>query len=217
MADPWAFGWTQVFTLAGLIISVCVSIAGLRTFGKWQREKLEERKMDIAFEALSIAYESKFIFDDIRVRLVRSFEYEDMPDKDLSEAEKQRRSSFYAVMKRIEHHKDFFERALVLLPRFLAVFGKQNEATYLKLLQARNEIYSSCEALIWDLTDPKRGTDEYDLYLQLRANVWAHESNMVKEPRRVSQMIEEFQSGIERLCQPFVDREFGKSSGWWKR
>jgi hypothetical protein len=170
--------------------------------------------MEIAFEALSIAYESKFVFDDIRVRLIRSFEYEDMPSKDISDAEKQRRSGFYAVMKRIRERGEFFDRVLVLLPKFLAVFGKQNEETFLKVLKARNEIYSACESLIWDLGDPKRGTEEYDLYLQLRANVWGHESNVVKEPRRATKMIEEFQTGIERLCQPFVDREFGNQPGW---
>jgi hypothetical protein len=32
-----------------------VSSLGLRTFGKWQREKVHEKKLEIAFEALSIA------------------------------------------------------------------------------------------------------------------------------------------------------------------
>ena len=57
--DPWAFGWTQLFTIAGLLMTGGFAIAGLRTFDKWRREILEEKRIDIAFEALSIAYESK--------------------------------------------------------------------------------------------------------------------------------------------------------------
>jgi hypothetical protein len=60
--DPWTFGWTQLSTLAWLIISVVVSNLGLRTFGKWKQEKVEELRMDISLEALSIACESQGVF-----------------------------------------------------------------------------------------------------------------------------------------------------------
>lgn len=214
MSDPWAFGWTQVLTSIGLCISVIVSILGLRTFGKWRREKLEERKMEIAFEALSIAYELKFVFEDIRARLVRSYESDDMPYKDISPQEAQRRSSFYAVMKRIGEHKDFFERVIVLLPKFLAVFGKSNEDVFLKVLQAKNHIHGACEVLMWDIPDPRRDNEEWGLSLQMRSDIWGHDSSGVKEPRRVTQMLEDFQNGIENVCRPFVDREFGKRDSW---
>jgi len=67
MADtgPWTFGLTQLLTVVGLGMAAL----GLRTFGKWQREKIEERRIELAIEALSLAYESKAIFGHIRSRV----------------------------------------------------------------------------------------------------------------------------------------------------
>ena len=54
MTDPWAFGWTQLLTIGGLVLTGIVSTFGLRTFGKWQRETIEERRIEVAVEALSL-------------------------------------------------------------------------------------------------------------------------------------------------------------------
>ena len=78
--DPWAFGLNQLLTIIGLLITVGIATVGFRSFGKWKREKLEERRIDIAFEALALAYEAGFIFDSIRsprasppIRIFRRF------------------------------------------------------------------------------------------------------------------------------------------------
>lgn len=53
MSDPWTFGWTQLLTIVGFIITICIAVGGFRTFGRWKREKIEEKKIEIAFEALA--------------------------------------------------------------------------------------------------------------------------------------------------------------------
>jgi hypothetical protein len=72
MADtgPWTFGLTQLLTVVGLGMATL----GLRTFGKWQREKIEERRIDLTLEALSLAYGSKAIFGHIRSRVMGEYE-----------------------------------------------------------------------------------------------------------------------------------------------
>lgn len=82
MTDPWIFGWTQLFTLSGLILSALIAAFGFRTFGRWKREKLEERRIDIAFDALTTAYETKFIFQHIRSAMAHGYEWEDMPKRE---------------------------------------------------------------------------------------------------------------------------------------
>lgn len=79
MCSHWEFGWTQVLTIAGLIMTALISFLGLRTFGKWKREKLEEKKIEIAFEFLAIAYELKYAFEAIRSPFCSSYEYQDLP------------------------------------------------------------------------------------------------------------------------------------------
>jgi hypothetical protein len=49
-----------------------LAIVGLRTFGKWKREKIEEKRIDVAIEALAIAYEAQLVFERIRSRIVRA-------------------------------------------------------------------------------------------------------------------------------------------------
>jgi hypothetical protein len=66
MNDPWAFGWTQVLTIIGFLMTLGIAVGGFRTFGRWKREKIEERRIEIALEALSIAYEAEGVFETIR-------------------------------------------------------------------------------------------------------------------------------------------------------
>jgi hypothetical protein len=66
MSDPWAFGWTQLLTIIGFTITLGIAVTGFRTFGRWKREKLEERRIEVALDALALAYESKYVFSNIR-------------------------------------------------------------------------------------------------------------------------------------------------------
>jgi hypothetical protein len=105
--DPWAFGWTQLLTIIGFIITVGIAGIGFRTFGRWKREKLEEKRIEIAFDMLAIAYEARFIFAHIRGPMAYPHEWTDMPEA-VSETADQRtaRGSFYATLSRIAANKD---------------------------------------------------------------------------------------------------------------
>jgi hypothetical protein len=78
MNDPWAFGWTQLLAIAGLLLTVTIAIAGFRTFGRWKREQIEERRIDVAIDALALAYEAILVFDSMRARGVNEGEFADM-------------------------------------------------------------------------------------------------------------------------------------------
>lgn len=195
--------------MVGLLMSGVISFLGLRTFRKWKREKLEERRLEVAYEALTIAYESEMVFDDIRRRLVHEYEWADMPKEDLSAKEAEHRRSFYGIIKRMERHNDFFERVLVLQPKFMAVFGKQTDVIFHKLHKARHSIQVAIEILI-ELDEPRAGTDERDLALQMRSDIWDHASSGVKEPKRVTKMLEEFRAEVEALCAPLINEEYKK-------
>lgn len=81
MNDPWAFGWTQLLTIIGMVITVTIAIAGFRSFGRWRREQIEARKIELSLEALSLAYESKAVFGHIRTRVFYKGEGADVPEK----------------------------------------------------------------------------------------------------------------------------------------
>ncbi|HKO06670.1 MAG TPA: hypothetical protein VJ487_03070, partial [Alphaproteobacteria bacterium] len=79
MPTPWTFGWTQLLTIIGFIITITIAVGGFRTFGRWKKEKIEEKRIDAAIEALALVYESKFIFDNIRSEMSFPYEWRDMP------------------------------------------------------------------------------------------------------------------------------------------
>jgi len=208
MADPWAFGWTQLLTIIGLLISIFVSLAGLRTFGKWRREKLEEAKINAAVEGLALAYEAKFIFEYIRGPFVRASEWKDLEDSELTKDEIRQRSSCYAILKRIEANKDFFEHLWTLQPKFMAIFGPDTESIFELIHTARRDIETACEMLA-DRREPITANDaDKDFWLQLRADVWRGREKFAKEGDRVGRRISEFRAKMELLCNPVIGRHF---------
>src|SRR5262249_32615619 len=128
-SDPWAFGWTQVLTLLGLAITIGIAIGGFRTFGRWKREQIEERRIDIAFEALSLAQESKLVFGRIRDSNGFEGEWRNMPIKENeSDSDRNMRGPSYATLVRINAEADYFQRMLRLQPKAIAAFGAPVEA-----------------------------------------------------------------------------------------
>jgi hypothetical protein len=69
------------FTATGLVTTIIIAVAGFRTFGKWRREKLEEKRIEIAIEALALCYEARFIFENIRSPLSYPGEWDDIREK----------------------------------------------------------------------------------------------------------------------------------------
>ena len=61
-------------------ITLCIAFGSFRTFGRWKREQIEERKLDGALEALSIAYEAQMVFEDIQRPFIGQHEWQNMPN-----------------------------------------------------------------------------------------------------------------------------------------
>jgi hypothetical protein len=210
MTDPWAFGWTQTLTLAGLTLTALIAIFGFRTFGRWRREKLEERRIEVAFEALEIAYETKFVFQHIRGALVQGYEWDDMPERPGdTEDKRNRRGSYYATFKRIEQNKGFFEKVWKLQPKCMVVFGRDIEQTFIKLHKTRRSIEVGAQMLAQTVDYPAREADQTtrQLYEQMRRDIWDH-GDFEAEKDRVGKQLKEFENELEAIALPVVRREY---------
>ena len=147
--DPWAFGWTQLLTIIGFGITVSIAVGGFQTFGRWRRQQIEERRIDIAFEALSIAQESKFIFDRIRASNGSESEWRSMAIKPgETEQDRAMRGGSYAILVRMEAARDYFERVSRLQPKAIAVFGTAVERAFERLNRAAGYVHESAIELI---------------------------------------------------------------------
>jgi hypothetical protein len=199
----------------GIIATTIVALAGLRTFGRWRREKLEEKRIEVAIDALAIGYESEFVFERIRSRPVRDFEYEDMQLDDsgitIRDKRREQQGGAYAVLRRIESNDEFFDKALRVEPRFVAIFGEGSKDIFALLYKARRTVEITAEALI----------DEYRIELdsndaegrerrrKWRCNIFASPGK-VEEEDDVRKMLIEFRRRLEKLCRPLIDKGYGR-------
>jgi hypothetical protein len=213
MADPWVFGWTQLFTIIGFAITITIAAAGFRTFERWRREKIEEKRIDTAIDALALVYESKFIFDHIRSVMTFPYEWNDMPQSNSTDEQWSARRPFYAVLKRIEANKDFFERAWKVQVRCTALFGPGVEEIFLLMQRARREIEVSAGMLFQDPEPHHKTKDNLDTWNRFRADVWPAHASQAKGGDQVGQKLSEFKIKMEELCRPIIDREYGKVPG----
>jgi len=206
MSDPWAFGWTQPLTLIGFAITIGIAAGGYQTFSRWKRQKIEERRIETAIDALALAYESKIVFQPIRSGFASNVDYKDMKGIDgESEDQTSRRGSFWIVGKRVSDNSDYFVRVWKLQPIVMAIFGEHMEDVFGKLHDARAMIQVASQTLTWD-PPPPNTEDNRKLGQQLRNDLWGGK----KEMDRVGQSLEAFRGGIEKVCKPVVDREFSK-------
>jgi len=204
--DPWIFGWTQLLTIVGLALTGSIALFGFRTFARWKREKLEEKRIEIAFDALAIAYEAKFVFQSIRSPLFEGYEWADMPHQEgETEEARNKRGPYYATFKRIRQNKDFFERVWSIQPRSMAAFGREIESTFLKLHKARRSIEIAAQMLAERVDDRDEPEDQStkELYRQLRRD--RIETDIEKD--RVGKMLKEFEQEIEAAARPVINQK----------
>ena len=210
MENQWVFGWTQLLTIAGLALTAVISIFGFRTFGKWRREAIEERRIEAAVDALSLAYQSKWVFENIRAPVIFPYEYEDMPERP-GEPEERRsaRGKYYAVLKRLERNSDFFKGMWNVQPRVMALLGAETERIFRELHEARRQIEVSAGLLYRDFSNEvgaELTEDTKKLREQQREDIdWA-EAAIREDGDRIGAKLTVFLRGIEMLCRPVVER-----------
>jgi hypothetical protein len=202
--------------LLGLLLTAVIAVAGFKSFGRWKREKIEERRIEVALDALAIAYEARFRFEAIRSRFVQEHEYEGIDHVEVGNvhyqvSHREAQRSPYAVLKRIKNSSDYFDKVSGIEPKFMAIFGAETQAHFELLYEASSIVKASANALYEEGMiehDPAdQGTRER--MRKLRVDVFASKGKIDDEDR-VGQKLSEFQARIEELCRPIVDATFGR-------
>jgi hypothetical protein len=197
-ADPWTFGTNQLLTSLGLLITFGIATLGFRTFDKWKREKIEERRIDIALEALALAYEAESVFASTR----EWPELADIEDPDRRRAA----ASYFGVLKRLDNHKDYFERVWKVQPRFMAVFGKDRADIFKRVHEAHSNIFFSAMRL---MQSAKNGELYGDTHRQqYRERLENDVYNADEDSDRIAPKVKEFVAGVEKCCLPLVTHRY---------
>jgi len=128
-----------------------------------------------------------------------------------TESNRGARGQFYAVFKRMEGNKDYFDKAWDLQVRCSAMFGEKAEELLLLMHRARREIEASAEMLFRDPHTSHPTPDNLALWNQFRAGVWEAYGRLAPEGDKVGKNLNAFRDGIERLCRPIIDRNYGRT------
>lgn len=193
---------------AGPSIAIIIAYFGFKSFRRWKRGQLEERRMEVAFRALKLAYQSTFVFENIRSPLVESYEWADMPQRPGEDESKWHlRGTYYAILKRIERNQEFFKAVWEVQPACMAMFGVKIEDTFLELHKARKGIEVACQMLHSHINDvPMIPDPNKALWEQLRADIYAGLGEFAPEGDRVGKRLVTFKGGIDKVCLPVIKR-----------
>jgi hypothetical protein len=198
----------------GFFVTIGVAYFGFRTFARWKREKIEEKRIDIAIEALEV-------FEIIRSPGSFGSEYADMPRKDgEDDAEWHQRGPFYATLKRLQAHADLFERLAKLRPKYMALFGVPAADSFKLIREARAYLFVSAQHLCYR---PFVGPDAQNQRTRMECDVWDGMADvyLAEYPGadRVDVRIKGFLQETERRCRPIIDRTYAarKKKHWWSK
>jgi hypothetical protein len=141
-----------------------------------------------------------------------SFDYEsrDMPETPGDDEEmKRKRAPFYAILKRVEFHKEFFDRAYKLQIRCGALFGQRAEDALLLLQKARREIEVSAGMLMRNPYAEVRTEENLRTWEKFRTDVWAGYNAVNNTRDTVTEKLDECTRSVEAICRPTVERAYG--------
>src|SRR4051812_17984128 len=127
--------------LIGVVLTGILAWRGLNSFERWRNEKIEERRIQVAIDALAIAHEATIVFAAVMARGVSNDEYAEMSDGANPSTQGVYRSAQtgpYVVLKRLRLHDEFFERAGKLEPQYAATFDAGDE--FARLFEARRSL-----------------------------------------------------------------------------
>ncbi|MGV8839500.1 MAG: hypothetical protein ACWA6X_04255 [Bauldia sp.] len=199
--NPWEFGWGHLLTIVGFVMTAVIAWRGFNTLKRWRWEKMEERRIEVAIEALIVVYDSTPVFQYLRSPHSMHSEWAEMPMiAGESDADRDLRGPFWSKLKRLESQKDFFERLQKLEPKFMAMFGADSREIFGLAHRARREVEVAASMLGWD--NPGRPISA-DMRHKLELRVWEGlDPDGVDE---VGERLNQFRSQIEAIARPIVD------------
>lgn len=208
-----------VIAIVGIAVTGIMAGLGLRSFAKFKREKIEERRIEVALDALAIAYESKFVFETIRARAIARHEYENATDPRYTVGNvgirvniREGQQGAYAVLRRIEAQEEFFERVRKIEPRFMAVFGAETEGIFAGLYSARVQLAAAAETLFEIGHIETEDTVQIGVERRDLRQVIFRGPDEKKENDKIGALTYGFRSQIEALCRPIVVHQYGKAT-----
>lgn len=206
--------FTELAKNISVIIGALALISGIRA---WKREYIGKRKIELAEDTLMLFYQARDAIREIRNPFGRIGEGssrqkgDNEPD---SKAELLNRA--YVVYERYQKKEEIFNKLQSTRYRFMARFGRDNEAPFVEINKILNDIFLSAQMLgthYWQRQGRvKMEGDEFKKHLdemnEHEATFWFQGEKLDKIGPRVEEVIEQ----IEDITKStLVEKDF-----WFK-
>ena len=190
----------SVVTAITAIVGVCVAKAGLN---RWHTETIGKRKADLAEQALVAFYETRDVFRWVRVTGGFGGEGNSRsPISGESDAERDRRNSYFVPIERLTADKALFARLQTLKYAFVTHFGSESRAPFDAMKEVHDTITTAVGVLMQISADdwPRSGTDRVPLLNDLGRGA-------ARRPDDIDRKIEKAVEDIEAICRPVLDKQ----------
>lgn len=128
-----------------VILGALALISGIRA---WKREYIGKRKVELAEDTLMLFYQARDAIRDIRNPFGRVDEGSSRKIADNeTEDETKLLNQAYVVIERYNKHEDVFNKLQSTRYRFMARFGRENEAPFIELNTVLNDIFLAARML----------------------------------------------------------------------
>jgi hypothetical protein len=183
-------------TIFGLLLTATIAAAGFRSFGRWRAEKLEERRIDIALETLTIMYEVSRHFEGITQPFGGTHISVVLYGARASTLVATRQEVFSNILKSAEAAEEFFAALLKVQLRYAAAFENEQSAAQQVLWQMGREI--------------DHEEDSFDLIKEAfwrvygAAQIMAGEMTEDKPPQPIEEPLEEGDRRLSKLPEEIL-------------
>jgi hypothetical protein len=117
-----------------------------------------------------------------------------------TEDKRSARGSFYAILKRIQAHREFFERAGKMQAKCSAVLGPEMDEIFLLMHRARGEIQAAAMMLLRDPEPQNASSANLETWNSLRAAIWEAYGRVAKGGDEVGKKLTDFREEWKRCA-----------------
>lgn len=191
---------SDLTSIVQAIAVVVVAIPAFRGLNAWRDELLGKKKIELAEEALCLAYELQSVIEWARHPASRRHEGEDRPGRDDEPEHRQNlNDAYYSRISRLNENAEEFARLRTILPRVRVHFGADAHAALHRFGIVRNQINNAVGMLISNSTE-----DGYprDLYQRHQDIIW--DTCDDDNPDEIRRQVNEAVTSIEEICFPVL-------------
>jgi len=201
----WLSSFTvdEVTSIIQAFAVAAVAVPAFRGLNSWRVQLLGKKKIELAEEALVLAYELQTGIEFARHAASFTGEGEERPNREQEpEGRRSLNDSYYSRISRLADNDEHFARLRTLRMLFRAYFGDEAQEAFKTFITTRNQISIAVGMLINRTDQPGYPQNLIDNYQNV---IWDHSTD--EAPDELSQTINDAVAEIERVCKPVLTKQ----------